>query len=45
MHTYIFNVSSLKFIVEKKCQPLCISHSLFHMEVLEQIVIIYNADM
>lgn len=39
-HSYIFDVKSLRFSIERPCDPQCLSHSYFWINLLEQTVII-----
>ena len=35
-HAFAHDASSLKYIFEKPCNPVCLSHSLFWVNILEQ---------
>ncbi len=35
-HSYAVNAGSLKYIVEKPCDPYCLSHELFWINIFEQ---------
>jgi hypothetical protein len=39
-HSYVFDVKSLRFSIDRPCDPQCLSHSLFWINILEQIVIL-----
>jgi hypothetical protein len=38
LHAYVFDVKSLKFIIDRPCNPNCISHEFFWPQILEQTV-------
>lgn len=40
IHSYQLKSNSLKYIYDKSCSPICLSHSLFRQNILEQLVII-----
>ena len=35
-HSYSMNAGSLKYVIDKPCNPLCLSHNLFWINILEQ---------
>jgi hypothetical protein len=43
LHAYVFDVKSLKFILDRPCNPSCLSHEHFYPSILEQIVSVSNS--
>jgi hypothetical protein len=38
LHSYVFDVKSLKFILDRHCNPSCLSHEHFWPNIIEQTV-------
>jgi hypothetical protein len=41
LHSYVFAVKSLKFIIDRPCNPNCLSHECFWFNMLEQTVCLF----
>jgi hypothetical protein len=37
-HSYVFDVKTLKFPIDRPCNPNCLSHEFFWLNILEQTV-------
>jgi hypothetical protein len=42
LHSFVFDVKTLKFVIDKPCNPNCLSHELFWLNMLEQTVLFNN---